>query len=211
MRTVPFVVALAIAGPLAYVQAPPSAADLARRIQAHYDTVHDFTADFTQSQTSGVLPQASVERGTVKIKKQNRMRWIYAAPEKKEFVADGSRIYSYFPADKYVMISPLPGPEDASTPLLFLSGRGSLVADFTSRLAPDQPDGEWHLSLVPKTRQDFTSLTLAVDRTSLALRGLTVHDDQGGVSTFRFTDLRENRHLADREFSFTIPKGVEIR
>jgi outer membrane lipoprotein carrier protein len=211
MRVILIVAVVVAFGPLVTAQAPPNATDLARRVQAHYDQVRDFTADFTQSQTSGVLPQASVERGTVKVKKPNLMRWVYTAPEKKEFIADGVRMYSYFPADKYVMISPLPKEGESSTALLFLSGRGSLVRDFTSDLASEQPDGEWHLILVPNTKQDFSSLTLAVDRRTLAMRGLTVRDDQGGVSTFRFNDLQENRHLPDRDFLFKVPKGVEIR
>ena len=36
------------------------------------------------------------------------MRWVYTAPERKEFVSDGAKIYSYLPADKQVIVSPVP-------------------------------------------------------------------------------------------------------
>ncbi len=81
-------------GDVGLAQGTPSAADLAARIQAHYTTVRDFTADFTLSQTSGLLPQARTERGHVEVKKPSRMRWVYETSGKQEFVADGSRFYS---------------------------------------------------------------------------------------------------------------------
>ena len=189
----------------------PAPADLAARIQAHYAQVRDFTASFTLTQTSGLLPRPTTERGSVKVKKPGRMRWLYTA-DKKEFVADGAMLYSFFPRDKYVNISPLPKGDDASTALLFLTGRGDLARDFTSGLEGDQPAGEWRLNLKPKTKQaDFTALTLEVDRATLAMRGITVVDDQGGTSKFRFEGLKENVGLNDREFEFKIPPGVEVR
>ena len=172
----------------------PSAADLAARVQAHYAQVRDFTASFTLTQSSALLPRPTTERGSVKVKKPGRMRWLYTA-DKKEFVADGSMLYSFFPRDKYVNVNPLPKGEDASTALLFLTGRGDLARDFTSTLDGDQPAGEWRLNLKPKAKQtDFTSLALEVERTTLALRGITVVDDQGGTSRFRFEGLKENVH-----------------
>jgi|SoiMethySBSTD1v2_1073268.scaffolds.fasta_scaffold148102_2 outer membrane lipoprotein carrier protein len=189
----------------------PSAADLAARVQAHYAQVRDFTASFTLTQSSALLPRPTTERGSVKVKKPGRMRWLYTA-DKKEFVADGSMLYSFFPRDKYVNVNPLPKGEDASTALLFLTGRGDLARDFTSTLDGDQPAGEWRLNLKPKAKQtDFTSLALEVERTTLALRGITVVDDQGGTSRFRFEGLKENVGLADRDFEFKIPPGVEVR
>ena len=201
--------ALAGAGASAQTPAP---ADIAAKIQAHYSTVRDFTADFTLEQTSGLLPKASSDRGTVQVKKPGRMRWVFSTSDKNEMVADGVRVYSYFPKDKYVLMSPMPREDQASTALLFLTGRGDITRDFTPALPTSQPAGEWHLQLTPKTKQaDFTQLTLQVDRQSLALRGLIVNDGQGGTQKFRFLNLRENRGIPDQAFVFTIPRGVEIR
>lgn len=193
-------------------QEAPNAATLASRIQAHYTTVRDFTADFTLTQTSAMLPKPVEERGDVKIKKPSRMRWTYQTSSKQQFVSDGTRLYSYFPQDRYVTTTALPKGNEASTALLFLAGRGDLTRDFTASVPDQQPPGEWRLLLKPKALQaDFKTLTLDVDRATLALRGFTVVDDQGAISKFRFANLRENRGLADKEFEFTIPKGVELR
>lgn len=190
----------------------PGADELAARVQARYATIRDFTADFTQTQTNPLLPRPVVERGTVMVKKPGRMRWTYTTGDRNETVSDGTRIYNYARADRYVAMAPMPGPGEASTGLLFLAGHGDLTRDFTARLPPDQPPGEWHLELTPRTPQpDFQTLTLQVARDTLAFRGLVVVDEQGGTSAFRFDDLRENVGLDDQAFTFTIPRGVEVR
>ncbi|MEO8069812.1 MAG: outer membrane lipoprotein chaperone LolA [Acidobacteriota bacterium] len=204
----------ACAGALVHpaAQGLPAAADLAARVQAHYNTVRDFTADFTLSSTSGLLPRATVEQGQLKVKKPGRMRWAYTSDDKKLFVADGVQVYSYFPKDKYVAVTPLPKGDQASTALLFLTGNGDVVRDFAPSVPADQPAGEWQLVLKPKAPQaDFTSLVLHVDRRTMQIRGFVVSDTQGGKSTFRFENIKENQNLADRDFLFTIPKGVEVR
>jgi outer membrane lipoprotein carrier protein len=191
-------------------QTPPTAEQVAKQLQSHYDGVKDFTATFTQTFRGVALPQQTNERGEVKVKKPYRMRWTYTAPEKKELVTDGLQIWDYRPIDRVVLVRPLPKEGEASTALLFLAGRGNLLRDFTVSMPQAQPETEWHLALVPKAKQaDFTSLVVQVDRRTMALRGLVKSDDTGSW-TYRFQNLKENANLADKEFTFTPPRGVDI-
>ncbi len=191
-------------------QAPPPADQLARQLQNHYDQVKDFTAGFTQTFRGVALPQQTTERGQVMVKKPYRMRWTYTAPEKKELVVDGLQFWDFRPIDKVVLVRPLPKENEASTALLFLAGRGSLTGDFVVSLPATQPEGEWHLALVPKKpQQDFTSLVVQMDRKTMALRGLVKSDDTG-IWTYKFQNLKENVGLTDKQFTFTAPSGVEI-
>ena len=193
-------------------QAAPDAAALAARIQARQATIQDFTADFTETVSSPLLPNTSKEQGQIKIKKPGRLRMAYRTGDRNEYVADGRTLYSHFVPDRYVTQSPLPDAEEAPTWLSFLSGRGDLARDFNARLADTQPPGEWHLLLTPRQPQaDFASLTLQVDRKSLQLRGLTVVNTQRTTNHYRFSNLRENVGLPDREFLFQMPRGVVIR
>jgi len=201
--------ALVVAAPAAR-QASPSADQLAKQLQAHYDQVKDFQSDFTQTFRGVALPQQTTERGKVFVKKPYKMLWTYTAPEKKELVADGIQFWDYRPIDKVVLVQPLPKEGQASTALLFLAGRGNLTRDFTTSMPATQPEPEWHLALVPKSAQaDFTSLVVHVDRKTLALRGL-VKTDETGTWTYRFQNLKENVGLADKMFIFTPPPGVEV-
>lgn len=188
----------------------PAASDLARKLQARYQTVRDFTADFAQTYQGVLLRKAATERGTLLLKKPSRVRMTYEKPERKIFVADGSQFYSYFPADRAGSVNPLPKEGESSTALLFIAGRGDLTRDFTASLPGTQPQGEWEIKLVPKTPQsDFQTLTLIVDRATLALNGFVTVDDQG-TNTIRFLHVKENTGLRDDAFEFKFPKGTEI-
>jgi outer membrane lipoprotein carrier protein len=207
--------AFAVGVSLAAAQAvpPPDPLALARAVQQKYDTVLDFSADFVHSYRGGVLRKEATERGTVLIKKPARMRWTYESPERKVFVSDGSRIYSYMPEDKQVIVSPVPAEDEATTPALFLTGKGNLLRDFTASI-PAEPDamaGTLTLKLTPKRREaEYDWLILVVDRGSYRIRRLVTTDASGGQSTFTFTNVRENVGLPDKEFRFTIPRGVDV-
>ena len=215
MRTAVSALLIAVAASSVTVStqtAKDTAEQLAARIQARYDTVRDFEADFVQSYQGGLLRTKTQEQGTVAIKRPGRMRWVYTKPERKEFVSNGERIYSYMPRDKQVIVSPMPAGEQ-TTPALFLTGRGHLVKDFTVSFieVPGAATGALGLKLVPrKTDPEIESLTIAVDPASLQIRQLMALDRQGGQSTFTFTNMKENRNLSDKIFDFQVPRGVDV-
>jgi outer membrane lipoprotein carrier protein len=202
---------LALVSPLAQQQ---TAAELARALQQKYATVRDFSADFVQTYRGGVLNRQMKDTGRVMVRKPGKMRWEYKTPEEKLFVSDGSRVYWYIPQDKQVQISVVPEDDQASTPALFLAGKGDITRDFTPALVErpaGYPEGTQALKLVPLTPQaEYDWLIIVVDPATLTLRGLVTGDSQGGTSSFSFTNMKENVGLADKLFTFTPPRGVEI-
>lgn len=204
---------LACLMPAAAATQDPGAEALARDLQRKYDTVRDFSADFVHSYRGGVLRKTVTERGRLLVKKPGKMRWSYTAPDEKVFVSDGRRMYSYIPADRQVYVGTVPD-EEASTPGLFLAGKGNLLRDFdvsVGELPSGAPAGTQALRLVPRRHEaDYEWLLLVLDRQTLQMRMLVTGDKQGGQSTFTFTNLKENVGLADREFLFRIPRGVDV-
>ena len=189
-------------------QARRSPEVVARDLQARYQSIRDFSADFVQSYRTGVLKTQTQERGTVAIKKPGKMRWTYMKPERKELVSDGVKLYWYVPEDKQVVVRDV--ANQASTPDLFLSGRGDIARDFTPSLLDTTATATLSLKLVPKRKEaEYQYLVLGVDLATLQLRSLTTRDYQGGESTLTFTNLRENRGLSDKDFEFRIPRGVK--
>jgi len=205
---------VAVAAAAVTLRADMTAPELAAAIQRKVDGIKDFSADFSHTYEGGVLRKQITERGHLLVKKPGKMRWDYAVPEPKQFVSDGVKMYSYIPQDRQVIVAPVPPEDEASTPALFLAGKGSLTRDFTASLvdAPaGMPAGTRGLKLVPKARQrDYDWLLLAVDPGSLAIRGLQTVDGQGGKSSFSFTNLKENVGLADKDFAFKIPAGADV-
>lgn len=194
-------------------QQADAAAQLAAKVQARYDGIRDFEGDFVQTYEGGVLRTRTSESGTMAIKRPGRMKWVYLKPERKEFVSDGVRIYSHLVADKQVIVSPVPGPGEATTPALFLTGEADLARDFTASFAelPRAPDKLLGLKLVPKEEDaEYEWIGIGVDPGTYQIRYLVAVDRQGGQSAFTFSNLKENQGLTDKTFEFRIPRGVDV-
>jgi outer membrane lipoprotein carrier protein len=206
--------ALALATTLvAPVAAQNDPAALAAKVQQRYNGIKDFQGDFVQTYEGGVLRTKTTERGTLAIKRPGRLRFTYTKPERKEFVSDGVRLYTHLVADKQVIVSPAPSAEDGDVPAMFLAGRSDLARDYTPTFTalPGAASGLLTLKLVPRnTESEFESLGIGVDPKTLQIQFLTAVDKQGGRSSFTFSNLKENRGLADKDFEFRIPRGADV-
>ena len=180
-----------------------------RNLQAKYDSVRDFSADFEHRYSGGVLRTSIVEHGTVLVKKPGKMRWRYTRRRKRSCMSPTARSSTrFFPSISRWLLTEVPPDDQASTSALFLAGKGSLADDFTAAYAnePEAPDS-WIVRLTPETSgADYEWLTLTVDRESLAITGLSTEDLQGGRSSYLFTNLVENRGVPDSAFDFEIPR-----
>lgn len=210
--TTALVVSLACGLSLALAQAADPIA-LAAKIQQRYNGIKDFQGDFVQTYEGGVLRTKTTERGTLAIKRPGRIRFTYTKPERKEFVSDGTRLYTHLVADKQVIVSPAPTADAGDVPAMFLAGQSDLARDYTPSFTPlpGAATGLLTLKLVPKNRQsEFESLGIGLDPKTLQIQFLTAVDKQGGRSSFAFSNLKENRGLSDKHFEFRIPRGVEV-
>jgi outer membrane lipoprotein carrier protein len=202
--------------PVIGAQTRPPADALAKSVQQRYAGIRDFSAEFVHTYRGGALRKQATESGTVAVKKPGKMRWEYSAPEKKTFVSDGVKLYSYIPQDRQVIVSSVPQGDEATTAVMFLAGRGDVARDFTasypqSREAGSSPPGTVALSLAPKrAEREYERLILFLDPVTLQIRALTTYDRQGGESTFTFGKMKENQGLADKDFAFRIPRGVDV-
>ena len=202
---------LACIGSLSAQSGDPVA--LAAKVQQRYNGIRDIQADFVQTYEGGVLRTRTSERGTVAIKRPGKMRFTYTKPEKKEFVSDGARLYTHLVADKQVIVSPAPGADQGDIPAMFLAGQSDLARDYTPSFTalPGAAQGLLTLKLVPKKPSaEYESLGIGIDPKTLQIQFLTAVDTQGGRSSFAFTNLKENRGLADKDFEFRIPRGVDV-
>src|SRR5258705_9767914 len=212
--TRPFLLAVVVCAAMSFVvtaQTKPAPETLARSLQQRYQGIKDFSADFVHNYRGGVLKTQAQERGTVTVKKPSRMHWTYTAPEKKEFVSDGVKIYSYIPQDKQVIVSSVPPGNQATTPALFLAGKGDIVRDFSASYVNPTIPGTLALKLTPRRSEpDYEYLVIAVDPATLQMRALTTRDRVGGEATLVFNNLKENRAISDDEFVFRIPRRVDV-
>ena len=188
---------------------PPT--QVASALQVKYDQVRDFSADFVHAYEGGILKRNLSERGVVQVKKPGKMRWEYQSPEKKLFVSDGRQMYLHEVGPNQVTVFTVPDADQAATAVLFLAGKGNLTRDFTVTYGEGGTDDTYVLKLQPKTpERDYDWLQVTVDRKTMQIRALSAADSQGGRSTFRFSNIKENVGMADKAFTFRIPRGADV-
>ena len=198
---------LAMSG-MPIAQAPD---ELIARLQQKYEALESFSADFEQMFQGGGIQLR--ESGVVKMKKPGKMYWEYLQPTPKLFIADGKKSYFYLPQDNQVIISDL-DLDNASTPLLFLVGKGRIREDFQVELEeaekPLQADNLL-VRLTPKQPQSgYSRLILEIDPSSDLIYRLIVIEPIGNRNEYVMKNFRENVRISDRQFIFKLPKDVQV-
>lgn len=209
-------VVVSLALTCAAARASLDAAAVARKVQARYDETHDFTADVTQEMTVASLGKAVTSHGTIVFKKPGKLRLELTDDEPQTVVADGTTLWLYQPKEQQVMKAPFEAAFRSTTPISFLTGVGRINDDFEVQLpdgaaAADTALAEIVLILTPRrATSDVGQLRLTVASDTFDIRGAEVHDPLGNISRLRFDHLHRNSGVADDQFVFHVPPGVDV-
>ncbi|MCC6623537.1 MAG: outer membrane lipoprotein carrier protein LolA [Deltaproteobacteria bacterium] len=182
-------------------------------IEAFYNKVTDFKADFSQEVRRAHLARPLKKSGNVFFQRpaegQPRMRWDYTQPDKVYYISDGEVLWSYEVQTKQAIKMAVKDSELYDS-LKFLFGQGDLRASFDITAGP-QKDGLVGLVLVPKSgQQDFKSLTLFARPETWEITRTELVDPLDNVSTITFSNVKYEPLKADG-FKFTPPKGAQIQ
>jgi outer membrane lipoprotein carrier protein len=185
---------------------------LARAVDDHYNHLRSLESDFTE-----VYRGAGVEReesGTLWLKKPRKMRWEYRSPKVKLFLSDGQSVWFYLPAERQLRKTDLRRLDDIRSPIAFLLGKTRLENELQGlSQAVDQTPvnpGDTVLRGVPKAMADeLSEVQLEITPAHQISRIVLVEPD-GGTTEFRFSAWKENVDLADSQFRFNPPPGVEV-
>ncbi len=169
-------------------------------------------ADFTETYTGAGMTRT--ESGTLLLKKPGQMRWNYDQPRAKLFVTDGHTAWFYVPGEKQARRTSIKQLDDLRSPLRYLLGKTKLEKELEGlSLAPDQKPmnaGDVVLRGVPKGMRDRVEETLLEIAPDGLITRIVVEELDGSITEFRFHQQKENVQLADQEFHFVPPPGVEI-
>lgn len=141
------------------------------------------------------------------------MRWEYRSPREKLFLSDGKDAWFYVPGDRQVRKTPVRKLDDLRSPLGFLLGKTklekelqglSLAQDITPTVA-----GDTVLRGIPKAMADRVSQVILEVTPGNWFRRIVVEEVDGSQTEFSFQDPKENEQIADSQFKFVAPTGVE--
>lgn len=189
-----------------------SVREVARAVDARYNRLQAFTADFSESyRGAGVVRN---ESGKLWLKKPGKMRWEYREPREKLFITDGSTAYFYVPGDQQARRAPVKKLDDLRSPLRYLLGKTKLEKefadlDFAPRVAP-LTAGNVVLHGRPRGLADrVNDVVLEISPESRIVR-IVVEEVDGSVTEFRFSNIAENPAVEEAKFRFQAPPGVQV-
>ncbi len=185
---------------------------LAAKVDQRYDHIHSLEARFTETYTGAGMSRT--ESGTLLLKKPGRMRWDYDQPRPKLFLSDGQTAWFYVPGEHQARRTPVKQLDDLRSPLRYLLGKTKLEKELEGlSLAPDQQPvnpGDVVLRGVPKGMRDRVEQTLLEVAPDGLIVRIVIEELDGSTTEFRFLQQKENVELADQQFHFVPPPGVEV-
>jgi outer membrane lipoprotein carrier protein len=186
----------------------PTAASLAKIVDAHYNHLQALQAHYTERYQGMGLDRS--ETGTLTLKKPGRMRWVYDSPAGKLFLLDGHSAITYTPGDAQATRIPEKQLDDLRSPLRFLLGHTELAKELDNLTLTPASTGLYKLSGTPKgMQQRLHSLALTVNAGG-QIQTMRIEDIDGATTTFTFTDMHENIPTTDADFTFIPPPGIPI-
>jgi len=176
---------------------------LARKVDQRYNAMRTLRMDFTeQLATAGVQKK---ESGVLELKKPGRMRWDYKQPQAKLFVSDGKTAYFYVPGERQARKAPVKKLDDLQSPLRYLLGKSQIAKELEGLKLEGNV-----LSGTPKHLKDRVErVELGITSEGLIDR-ILIEEIDGTRTEFTFTNIQENVTIADEQFKFKPPAGIEM-
>lgn len=178
-----------------------------QKLDVFVQTVVTFKANFKQTV---IDPQGNVveeAQGQFVLERPGKFRWDYQEPYPQHIVADGQRIWFYdVDLEQVTVQSQLEALAD--TPATLLSGETRPEDKYLLTDIPSE-DGLFWVELVPRdVESNFQTVTLAFDQHGL--QQMIMKDSFEQRTRLEFTHVLENVELANDEFVFTPPEGVDV-
>ncbi len=172
------------------------------RVQAFYDGIQTYHADFVQTYSNLALGESQVSEGHVYFLKPGRMRWDYAQPMEKYLISNGEVLWIYEPEFNQAARLDL-ATSDLPTAIRFLMGEGNLRADFDVSIAECDRENAICLDLIPTVSEgQYRSLAFVVDTGNYRVRETTIVDPVGSENRFVFSNVSTSDPLPEDNFTF---------
>lgn len=200
--------ALAVTSGVALAQANPTAAEIAGRVDRHYNALHSLEVRFSQEYTGMGMDRE--ESGVLLLKKPGKMRWTYTNPDGKLFLLDGHDGYFYSPGETEAQKVPQKQLDDLRSPLQFLLGHTQLQKELPGLTVTAEGDGTWELSGVPKGLEQRVSALKITATADGTIQSMTIEETDGVTNRFTFSGEADNVPAPNTSFVFTAPPGVHV-
>jgi outer membrane lipoprotein carrier protein len=180
-------------------------------VDARYNSLQSFRADFVEAYSGNGVSRR--ESGTLSLKRPGKMRWDYLQPTQKLFISDGKIAVFYIPGERQARKTAVKNLDDFRSPLRYLLGKTRLEREFDDLSIADaataKTPGNIILSGIPKNMAGRVQRVLLEITPQSQIQRIVVEEVDGATTEFTFSSITENLALAEAQFHFIAPPGVE--
>jgi len=188
------------------------AEEMAKKVQAFYDSTKTFKADFKQEYTIKVQNVKKVSTGKVTFEKPGKMSWRYTNNGNR-VVSDGKIIKIYEKENKQMYQQQLSKTQYPAA-LSFLTGQGKLKQSFKFTKQDSKQmkfESGYVLEGTPlQPTAAYERVFFYVDAATYQVRRVLIIDAQGNRNRFDFVSSEVNIKPPQGEFLFTPPPGTQV-
>lgn len=196
------------------IASPPelTADEVARRLENRLKSITSLRADFRQFYYSSSSPEPMKGQGQIFVRRPNRMRWEYSAPEKQIFLLKDNNFWLYFPEDKQLIKNAAQSEVLESEVLGLLSGNFSLSERYRIEFNafPSDRKNVYQLRLQPVVEGQFSYILLEIDRQTWLITKAVFFEPDGSKLEYHFSRLMVDRKIPDEIFDLRLPPDCEI-
>jgi len=165
------------------------------------------TARFEQQVIDRSGKVVETATGNLAFARPGKFRWTYEKPHKQVLVGDGMKLWIHDPDLNQVTVKRM-DRAISSTPAALLAGKDDITALFTLRDAGSAEGVSWVEATPKEADTGFERVRLGLRGKSLA--AMELHDQLGGRTMLRFSDLKANAAVPPETFRFTPPQGADV-
>lgn len=208
----------AIVGAILLLASPVAAQDAAEvlaRAERAYERLTSLEAAFVQTIVNPMLGGPETSTGVLYLRPPSEFAMRFRDPEGDRIVVDGTWLWTYAPSSvpNQVIKQPIPVGGTATPNLMAQFVQRPLERYQAAYVGQDTIHGELVdlVRLDPKQKgTGFTEAVIAVARRDGLLRRITLREESGQRRTLVFERLKPNHAIANREFSFQVPRGTRV-
>ncbi len=181
-------------------------------VQQAYRDAQGLKAQFTQKTFVKLIEKEVLKKGVLYYKRGGKFKIEYAGKDEKNYVCDGVTLWVFVPSDEASVMTYKVNDETVPREALsFLSGFDNLRKDFKiapSKVFTELKEGESAMLLTPKSRKaQFAALDAKFNAHHL-LEDLTIHNNSGNISEYRFTNITTAAPIKDALFTYGSGKAT---
>ncbi|GAB64065.1 MAG: outer membrane lipoprotein carrier protein LolA [Candidatus Jettenia sp.] len=176
-------------------------------------------ADIVYTRAIVLLESTETSQGKMSYKKPKKLYLKFYPPRNEVNIVDGRHIWVYHPSEKQVEKYEIGSKQSSQGMGFFEFGYGESVEaakkNYKITLSDTKEEGKkriYILDLLPKDpKSQYTTIRLWVEEGFWLPGKIELRESEGEVvNTIEFKNIRLNKNLSDKLFTFNVPRGVEV-